>query len=82
MLPAADQGDDFDLIACFERAFRMAGARNQFAILFHGDELGLEIQMGDEPGHGGTFRDVLRLAIDVDLHERICGLEMRVGLRL
>ncbi len=36
--------------------------------------------MGNQPGHRGIGRNGLRFAIDLDLHERIKGLERRRNL--
>ena len=67
-LAAADDGDDFELIAVGEAMGDMLFAGDQFHVDFHRDMLSLQVELGEQFGERGAVGNCVRPTVDDNLH--------------
>jgi len=69
-LASADEGDYLQPIAFAELMLGMAGAGNNRQVDLDGDPPCRQVELGQQVGHGGAWRDLLRLAVDEHVHAK------------
>src|SRR3989442_9325980 len=66
-LASADGDDDFERVAVREARLRVAAARNDLAVFFHGDALARELERFEEPRDVCSGLETLHLTVDGEL---------------
>src|SRR5262245_61489271 len=78
-LASAHRADDLDLVAVAQNGLRVGRLGGHLAVYRHRGELTLDAEVGEKPVDGDPIRQLHRLAVDDDGHEKTAPGWVRSG---